>query len=107
MTDDELDLEHAENQVDLLELARAHGEPSLHSKLVLGFSGLLTIGGIAAAIPTGGLSIVMAAAGLALLANEVQNMVSDIRIAPEVRARVKALMDRNRALWDEARRRRP
>lgn len=107
MSDDELDLEHAENQIDLLELKSAYSEPSLYSKLVLGFSGLLTIGGIAAAIPTGGLSIVMTAAGLALLANEMQNMVNDIRIAPEVRARVQALMNRNKELWDEVRRRRP
>lgn len=107
MSDDEIDLEHAENQIDLIELHKAYSEPTLHSKIVLAISGALTIGGIAAAIPTGGLSILMAAGGLALLANEVQNMVSDIRIAPEVRARAQALMNRNKELWKEARRRRP
>jgi hypothetical protein len=106
MSYDELDLEHAENEMDLIALKSAHSDPSLHSKLVLGLSGLLTIGGIAVAIPTGGLSIMMTAAGLALLANEMQNMVTDIRIAPEVRARVQALMNRNKELWDEVRRRR-
>lgn len=107
MSDDELDLEHAENETDLLALLSAHSEPSLHSKIVLGLSGLLTIGGIVVAVPTGGLSIVMTAAGLALLANETQNMINDIRIAPEVRARGQALKNRNKELWAEARRRRP